>query len=185
MGKILTSEKLTDQLYRERQIIFTHGSFDLFHIGHLELLKRSKALGGKLVVGVDSNDSVRSYKRKPFITQEYRMKIISKLDFVDYVLPLDQINEKEELELYYIRLYLALKPDVITYGGNFPFVKEVMNKCHMVGIRNKQIIHEYSHIKTSGYIKNIIARYLESGSAEGMETIPVELETKEDGAKKI
>lgn len=66
-------------------IVMTSGVWDLFHIGHINILKKSKALGDKLVVGVVSDDGVEAYKgRKPIFNEKQRLEIIRSLKFVDY-----------------------------------------------------------------------------------------------------
>lgn len=159
MAKIVNHSQLMDELRRDNRVILTHGAFDLFHIGHLELLKQSKALGGKLIVGIDSDESVTAYKRKPIVSQKYRTNIVAYLDFVDYVLPLDRVLRKKDHDYFYLKLYSQLKPDVITYGENFHFESEIDVKCRLVGIANRRLKHDFSDVTTSTYIKGIAERF--------------------------
>ena len=73
---------------------YTAGVFDLFHIGHLNLLKRAKANCDFLIVGVNSDKLVKNYKNKtPIIPQEERLEIIKSLKFVDKVVLVDTRNK--------------------------------------------------------------------------------------------
>lgn len=68
------------------KIVYTSGTFDLFHIGHLNVIRKSKALGDYLIVGVSTDDLVSSYKRSaPVISYEDRAEIIRCLSFVNQV----------------------------------------------------------------------------------------------------
>jgi D-beta-D-heptose 7-phosphate kinase/D-beta-D-heptose 1-phosphate adenosyltransferase len=60
-------------------VVFTNGCFDLIHPGHIDLLKRAKALGTKLIVGINSDESVRRIKGpdRPFVNQKERAEILS------------------------------------------------------------------------------------------------------------
>tara|TARA_E500000318_G_scaffold4934_1_gene5029 strand:+ start:23205 stop:24485 length:1281 start_codon:yes stop_codon:yes gene_type:complete len=93
--------------------VFTNGVFDLLHSGHVDYLKKTKKLGDKLVVGLNSDESVKRIKGddRPVVNQEDRKKMLLALDFVDEVIifeentPLDLINK--------------IKPDIITKGGDY------------------------------------------------------------------
>ncbi len=166
MTKVLTLDELKSRLKTDTQIIFTHGAYDLFHIGHLHQLKESKNFGGKLVVGIDSDESVKAYKRDPIFSQEYRVHTISRLEFVDYVIPLRKITRLEDLDYYYIKLYLQIKPSVVTFGKFFPYKSEVGEKCKLMGIKDREVTHKYSDVHTSGYIEDIVSQYITDDMAQ-------------------
>lgn len=93
-------------------VVYTSGTFDLFHIGHLNILKNSKALGDKLVVGVSSDELVASYKkRKPIIPLKDRIEIIKHLDFVDEVIRQDILTNPEDLKAHNV--------DIVTIGDDW------------------------------------------------------------------
>jgi len=79
--------------------VFTGGTFDLFHNGHLNILRQAKSLGGYLIVGVSTDELIKTYKEEPIMSLENRMEIISHIDFVDEVVPqhklfdIDQFND--------------------------------------------------------------------------------------------
>jgi glycerol-3-phosphate cytidylyltransferase len=92
--------------------VYTSGTFDLFHIGHLNVIRRSRAFGDFLVVGVSTDELVASYKRsKPIIPYEDRAEIIRALQGVDLVV-------KQE-ELFSPKLMSELKIDVMTIGDDW------------------------------------------------------------------
>ena len=84
--------------------VITFGTFDVFHIGHVNILKRAKEFGDLLIVGVSSDSLNFSKKQRyPIYSQEERIEIISSLKFVDHVF----IEESLDLKLEYIRKYEA------------------------------------------------------------------------------
>lgn len=94
---------------KEKEIIgYTAGVYDLFHIGHLNLLKNAKKYCDKLIVGV-STDKVAQYKNKhPFICQEERMEIVRAIRYVDDVVPQDDLDKFKAWEnLHYDILFVG------------------------------------------------------------------------------
>ncbi|MEW5722031.1 MAG: D-glycero-beta-D-manno-heptose 1-phosphate adenylyltransferase [Thermodesulfobacteriota bacterium] len=107
---------------RERpgtRIVFTNGCFDLLHVGHVRYLAEARGLGDFLVVGLNSDDSVRRIKEpgRPVNPQDRRAEVLAALMFVDAVVIFDQ---EDPLEL--IRF---LAPDVLVKGGDWPVEKIV------------------------------------------------------------
>jgi rfaE bifunctional protein nucleotidyltransferase chain/domain len=92
--------------------VFTAGTWDLFHVGHLNILRKSKALGDYLVVGVSTEELVLSYKnKKPIISLEDRIEIIKSCRYVDEVI----IQE----ELLGLNMLEKIKPDIFTIGSDW------------------------------------------------------------------
>ena len=93
-----------------KRIVFTNGCFDLLHIGHVRYLEKAKALGDVLVVGVNSDSSVRKLKgrRRPILPEQERAEILSGLGCVDYVTLFDEIDP--------LKLISSLQPDVLGQG---------------------------------------------------------------------
>ena len=78
------------------RIGYTQGTFDMFHIGHLNLLRNAKELCETLIVGVNSDELVRKYKNKtPIICEENRSEIIKALRYVDEVIICDTLKKTE------------------------------------------------------------------------------------------
>lgn len=109
---------------------YTSGVYDLFHIGHLNLLKNAKGLCDKLIVGV-STDKLVEYKHKhPVIPFEERIEIVRSCKFVDAVIP------QEELDKY--KMWEKLHFDILFVGDdwfNSPSWKEMEEKFNKVGVR--------------------------------------------------
>ena len=95
------------------KIVFTNGCFDLIHPGHIELLERAKKMGTKLIVGINSDKSVRKIKGKdrPFQGQDERKKILENLKPVDEVVIFDELTPEN--------LIKKIKPDVLIKGGDW------------------------------------------------------------------
>jgi D-glycero-beta-D-manno-heptose 1-phosphate adenylyltransferase len=96
-----------------KKVVFTNGSFDILHVGHLEYLKFARGQGDCLVVGVNSDASVRRYKdpRRPIIPQDDRAAMLAGLKAVDYVVIFDE-DEPRDLIAY-------LRPDVLVKGEDW------------------------------------------------------------------
>jgi rfaE bifunctional protein nucleotidyltransferase chain/domain len=135
--KIRSREQLATELSQRRgqqqgsplRVGFTSGTFDLLHPGHVDYLERARALCDCLVVGVNSDSSVRSYKdpTRPVMSQEARLRVVAGLACVDYAFLFDELNNNVSItvlrpELYikasdYSQEQLSSKPLVEAYGG--------------------------------------------------------------------
>ena len=99
-------------------IVFTNGCFDVLHRGHIDYLEKSKKLGTKLVIGLNSDASVRRLKiGRPINTQEDRKSVLLSLRCVDEVIIFDDDTP--------LNLIQSLKPDILTKGGDYT-VSEVV-----------------------------------------------------------
>jgi D-sedoheptulose 7-phosphate isomerase len=96
------------------KIVFTNGCFDVIHPGHVDFLERASRLGDRLIVGINSDDSVRAIKgpQRPLITQEERARVLRSIRFVDEVLVFDEATPE--------RLIKEIKPQVLVKGGDWP-----------------------------------------------------------------
>jgi len=84
---------------KKYKIGYTQGVYDMFHIGHLNIIKHAKEQCEKLVVGINSDDLVRSYKNKtPVINENDRMEIVRNIKGVDEVILADTLDKKVMLE---------------------------------------------------------------------------------------
>ena len=95
------------------KIVFTNGCFDIIHPGHLDLLARARELGDRLIVGINSDDSVRKIKGpgRPFMDQESRREMLLGLRVVDQVEIYDEPTPEN--------LIRQIKPDVLVKGGDW------------------------------------------------------------------
>ena len=116
-SKIYTLDQLIDEVInwkdQNKKIVFTNGCFDLIHLGHVEVLARSSDLGDKLIVAINSDESIAKIKgtNRPIIEEESRVKQIAALDFVDAVILFQQDTP--------IKIISSITPNVITKGGDY------------------------------------------------------------------
>lgn len=113
--KIFDRETLLRRFGRPRsgRLVFTNGVFDLLHRGHVAYLHAARALGDRLVVGVNTDDSVRRLKGpdRPVVPLEDRMFVLAGLGCVDAVTPFGEDTPRE--------LVAALLPDILVKGGDY------------------------------------------------------------------
>lgn len=117
IGKILSRERLTKTLAilrkKGKKVVFTNGCFDILHVGHVDYLAKAKGLGDVLVVGLNSDDSVRRLKGagRPINKERDRAKVLSGLVFVDFITIFGEDTPKKLIEM--------LSPDVLVKGGDW------------------------------------------------------------------
>lgn len=92
-------------------VIFTNGCFDIIHPGHIEYLKQSREYGDKLVVGLNSDESMKRIKRESFHKQNERKLVLEAIRYVDEVIIFDEDTPLE--------LIKKVKPYMITKGGDY------------------------------------------------------------------
>lgn len=97
-----------------RRLVFTNGCFDLLHPGHIRLLEQARALGDVLIVGLNSDASVRQLKGagRPVLPERERAEILAALEAVDAVVIFDHLTPREVIA--------GLLPDVLVKGGDWP-----------------------------------------------------------------
>jgi rfaE bifunctional protein nucleotidyltransferase chain/domain len=136
---VLERNRLIARVSIERRrgvgIVLANGCFDLLHVGHIRYLAGAKALGGVLVVGINSDAQVRKLKgeNRPFMTETERAEIVSALKFVDYVTIFDEPTVTE--------LIRAVRPDFHAKGTDYTtetvpereIVKEYGGRVAIVG----------------------------------------------------
>ncbi len=117
MNKKIIRNNLNDQLIHLRnqgkKIVFTNGCFDILHVGHIHLLRESKKLGDILIVGLNSDSSVKKIKGKnrPVINQVDRAKLLGAIRYVDFVVVFE-----EETPLTLIQ---KIKPHILIKGSDY------------------------------------------------------------------
>ena len=113
-AKIVTLSQLTERLNAsDKTVVFTNGCFDLVHQGHVDYLSRARDLGDLLVVGLNSDASVRRLKGsgRPISNQTSRARVLAAFTFVDYVVVFEEDTP--------IKLIEAIKPDILVKGGDY------------------------------------------------------------------
>ena len=108
----LSAAVASSKVYGEK-IVFTNGCFDLLHVGHVSYLEEAKKLGDRLVVAINSDDSVKKLKgtNRPIVNQYDRMKVIAGLASVDFVTVFDGDTPYDLINL--------IMPDVLVKGGDW------------------------------------------------------------------
>lgn len=117
MGQVLIrteAEKIIEKLKNENKtIVFTNGCFDILHVGHVRYLKESAKFGDVLVIGLNSDSSVKRLKgnSRPINNEVDRAELLSELGFVDYVVIFDENTPQKLLD--------EIKPNVYTKGADY------------------------------------------------------------------
>jgi rfaE bifunctional protein nucleotidyltransferase chain/domain len=95
------------------KIVFTNGCFDLLHRGHVHLLRTAKRYGDLLIVGINSDSSVKAIKgpSRPVLPQKDRTELIAAMEMVDYVVLFDEPDP--------YRLISSIRPNVLVKGGDW------------------------------------------------------------------
>lgn len=123
MGTIVSQQKLAalvaDLKKQGKRIVTTNGAFDILHVGHAKALQAAKALGDVLIVGLNSDSSVKQYKsdKRPVIGESDRAEMLAALACVDYVTVFTETDPRNFLEL--------VKPNVHTKSGDYDAEKMV------------------------------------------------------------
>ncbi len=156
-SKIKKRKELAELMEKERSkgktIVFTNGCFDLLHVGHVRYLSEAKKKGDILVIGLNSDSSVRAIKgnKRPVISQNQRAEVLSALFFVDYISVFDEPDP--------LNLIMTIKPDILVKGADWPedkiiggdFVKSRGGKTERIPL--------VPMASTTGIIEKIIALY--------------------------
>ena len=132
-------------------IVCTPGTWDMFHVGHLNLIKGAKALGDILVVGVKTDDLVfRDKGHHPLMTYEDRVAVLQSCRYVDVVVPEDEIDREHLLE--------QIGADVLVAGDDW-WDKKVRGHEYMVQ-HNKRVVYlPYTAGRSSTILRKALARY--------------------------
>lgn len=157
MGKVYSPKALSAlraEWKREgRTVVFTNGVFDILHRGHVEYLSAAKRLGDVLVVGVNTDASVRRLKGplRPVVTQDDRAYILSQLDSVDAAVLFDEDTP--------LALITSLVPDVLVKGADYAVEnivgREVVEKAGGT-VRTIEFVPDRS---TTGIVETVLARF--------------------------
>jgi D-beta-D-heptose 7-phosphate kinase/D-beta-D-heptose 1-phosphate adenosyltransferase len=99
---------------RRKKVVFTNGCFDILHVGHIHYLRKARSLGDILVVGLNTDRSVRQIKgeKRPIVPQKDRAEVLAALEFVDYVVLFDEPDP--------FSLIQKVKPTILVKGADWP-----------------------------------------------------------------
>ena len=147
-------KELRNRLKKQnKKVVFTNGCFDIIHAGHIDYLIKSKSFGDALIVGVNSDDSVRRIKgeKRPVLGQEERLFIISNLKPVDFVTLFDEDTP--------LKLIETILPDILVKGGDWD-IDKIVGKDVVISnggeVKNIKFVNNQS---TSKIIDSILKRY--------------------------
>src|SRR5262249_29062764 len=155
MGWDALEAQLAEARERGRRIVFTNGCFDVLHVGHSRYLEEARALGDILVVGLNSDSSVRGLKgpRRPIVPEADRAELLAALAAVDYVALFDELTPDA--------LIRRGRPDVHVKGGDYraeelreaPLVRSLGGE-----VRVLSLVDGHS---TTDIVRTIVERYRE------------------------
>ncbi len=155
-GRVLPRDELASRLETERRgktLVFTNGCFDLVHVGHVRALEAARSLGDILVVGVNSDASVRRFKgnARPIIPEAQRAELVAALKPVDYVVI---FPERTPIETIYL-----LRPDIHVKSGDYR-VEELPETPHVLaGGGRVEIVPLVPGLSSTDIVERIFAHY--------------------------
>ncbi|MFP4347182.1 MAG: D-glycero-beta-D-manno-heptose 1-phosphate adenylyltransferase [Thermodesulfobacteriota bacterium] len=155
--KILAREPLTKRSAElkaaGKRIVFTNGCFDLLHVGHVRYLTAARSCGDRLVVGLNSDASVRRIKgdRRPITPQNQRAEVLAGLACVDFITVFEEPDP--------LRLIQALQPDVLIKGADWAEADIIGADVVRAGGGRVERIEVVPGASTSGIIRRILERY--------------------------
>ncbi len=147
---------MKDLKAKGKRIVFTNGCFDLLHIGHVRYLEEAKSMGDILVVGVNSDTSVRKLKgpKRPILPEDERTEVLSGLGCVDYVTLFDEIDP--------LKLITSLRPDVLVKGGDWT-KEQIVGRDEVERSGGEVFVIPFvKRASTSNLIETILKRYEKS-----------------------
>tara|TARA_Y100000813_G_C24121254_1_gene332787 strand:+ start:607 stop:1071 length:465 start_codon:yes stop_codon:yes gene_type:complete len=113
--KILNWDTLDSTLVsiNKEKIVFTNGCFDILHPGHIHILDQAKSYGDILIVGLNSDESIKRLKgtKRPKVSQKDRLRILSSIKFVDYAVLFEEDTP--------LKLIKKIKPNILVKGGDY------------------------------------------------------------------
>jgi D-beta-D-heptose 7-phosphate kinase/D-beta-D-heptose 1-phosphate adenosyltransferase len=146
-------QMLKDLRKSGKQIVFTNGCFDILHVGHVRYLAAARSEGDVLVVGLNSDASVKSIKpdNRPIVTQEQRAEVLAGLAVVDFITIFDESDP--------MPLIRAIKPDILVKGADWK-EKEIVGADVVKAYGGKVVrVEVVPGISTSRIIRRIVKRY--------------------------
>jgi len=161
LGTIFSQNQLQDRIQfwrtEKKSVVFTNGCFDILHRGHIEYLKKAKTLGDILIIGLNSDSSVKIIKGKnrPYMEQDDRAYILSHLIFVDAVCIFDEETPYHMIE--------TVKPDFLVKGGDYN-AEDVVGKDIVEKYGGKVVIFPF----VAGYSSSQIINKIRENNTQGI-----------------
>ena len=131
------------------RIVWCNGTFDIIHPGHIHVLSKAKLFGDILVVGLNSDKSVKKLKGKerPFVNEFDRAKILLSIKYVDYVIIFDELTPRKIIE--------KIKPDTLVKGGDY-IVDDIVGSKFVINSGGRvEIVKFLDGYSSSNYIDTL------------------------------
>ncbi|MFA6467721.1 MAG: D-glycero-beta-D-manno-heptose 1-phosphate adenylyltransferase [Bacteroidota bacterium] len=157
MGQVYSQQEMIVQRNTwkldRKKVVFTNGVFDILHRGHVEYLSKAKALGDVLIIGMNSDASVRRIKGslRPIVPQEDRAYVLSQLANVDAVCMFDEDTP--------LNIITTLVPDVLVKGADYTIESIVGREVVERAGGSVQTIEFVPDRSTSGIVETIVNRF--------------------------
>ena len=135
-----------------KKVVFTNGCFDILHSGHIDLLRRARALGDVLVVAINSDASVARMKGpdRPIIPEQERAELLAGMEMVDFVCKFDEDTPLEAI--------LSIRPDVLVKGADW--TANIVGQPEVEGWGGKVVaLPLVEGHSTTGIVDRVLARY--------------------------
>lgn len=151
IGKVVgieeTKKICAEAKQNNKVVVFTNGCFDIIHPGHIECLRMAKELGSILIVGLNTDNSIKRFKSKsrPIFNEKDRAKVLSAIQWVDYIVMFDEPTPHNLIE--------TLKPDILVKGGDYK-PEEVVGRDVVNNVVIVPLLPGYS---TTEIIKRIVS----------------------------
>lgn len=148
-SKIISSSNDINKLKEKKNIVFTNGCFDILHPGHLNYLSSARKLGDYLVIGLNSDSSIKLIKGKnrPINDFDFRSTMLSHFNFVDYIIPFDDKTP--------LNLIKKINPSILVKGNDYD-ISAIAGSSHVINnggdVQTLKFLQGYS---TSEIIKKI------------------------------
>ncbi|MBN1669593.1 MAG: D-glycero-beta-D-manno-heptose 1-phosphate adenylyltransferase [Kiritimatiellae bacterium] len=136
-----------------KRVVWTNGCFDLLHVGHVRYLRQARKLGDVLIVGLNTDKSVRKIKgaKRPLVTGSRRAEVLSALESVDHIVLYDDARPD--------RLLRYLKPDIHVKGGDYALA-DIPEAAAVAEYGGKVVVLRQTRgASTTNLIRNIVRLY--------------------------
>lgn len=153
--KIITLEEYSNikKGYTNKTVVFTNGCFDILHVGHIRYLKQAAELGDILIVGVNSDKSIKRVKgeKRPIISEKDRIEMLANLDFIDFIIIFDEDTPYELIKL--------IQPDFLVKGGDYK-IEDIVGKDIVEKKGGKVVlIPLIEGVSTTNIVEKVLSTY--------------------------
>jgi rfaE bifunctional protein nucleotidyltransferase chain/domain len=147
-----TIKPIVEKWKTEGEVVFTNGCFDIIHLGHVDYLEKARALGSRLIVGLNTDASVKRLKgpTRPVVDENARSRVMASLAFVDAVILFDEDTPFD--------LINYVKPDILVKGDDYTIDKIVGADIVMENggeVKTVPLVKGYSTTDVISKIKNL------------------------------